>query len=99
MKSFFINILLIAGIFFHGSAQNIIDAEYFFDTDPGLGNGTALALSPGDTVSQQYSISPTGLPVGPHIFCMRTKNTGGNWSHQLSRTFYVHSTVNPIQPL
>ena len=27
-------------------AQTISNAEYFFDTDPGIGNGTAIVISP-----------------------------------------------------
>src|SRR5690606_7344939 len=37
-------------------------AEYFFDTDPGLGNGTAIAIAvPTDSANVSLAISTTGL--------------------------------------
>lgn len=75
--------------------QQIVQAEYFFDTDPGVGNGTAISIStPADTVTLQSNISTTGLTAGPHFFCLRTKNAQGKWSLQQSRLFYV----NPVPP-
>ena len=45
-----------------GFAQ-ITSAEYFFDTDPGVGNGTALTIS-GNTIDQNLNIPTTGVIVG-----------------------------------
>ena len=75
--------------------EEIVQAEYFFDTDPGVGNGTAVTITtPADTVTLQANANTTGLSVGPHYFCMRTKNVKGIWSLQQSRMFYV----NPVPP-
>jgi PKD repeat protein len=100
MRKFLVSILLLTGITGYAWAQNVTEAEYFFDIDPGVSNGVPVVItSPGDTVSQQLSINTTGLNVGPHIFCLRTKNSDGNWSHLVSRTFYVNSPAIPLQPI
>jgi len=61
---------------------SITAAEYFFDHDPGVGNGSPLTFtSSGYTVSQTFSIPiPSGMPGGPHWLTMRVKDQQGNWS-------------------
>ena len=51
-------------------------AEYFVDTDPGEGNGTAFQAQDGAFDSEVESILPkdlnvTGLSVGPHLVGVR----------------------------
>ena len=73
-------IVLFFFIFSFSSAQNIYKTEYFFDTDPGPGNGTAFTLgSPGDPVTFTQSINTTGLEPGFHILFLRTRTRNG-WS-------------------
>ena len=38
----------------------ITAAEYFIDSDPGTGNGTALTISSSNTIDTSFSISSTG---------------------------------------
>ena len=59
----------------------LVGAEYFFDNDPGVGNGTAIPLIAGDSVSILRNISTTNLPNGPHTLCLRFKDLAGSWSH------------------
>jgi PKD repeat protein len=92
-------IFLLVCVTFSGSAQNIIEGEYFFDTEPGIGNGIPIIISvPGDTVTQNLSINSSGLLEGPHVFCLRVKNASGFWSHTISRSFYAYSPIL-IQPV
>jgi hypothetical protein len=100
MKNFLVFILLLTGIVFSASAQNIIDGEYFFDTDPGIGNGISIVIAnPDDTVSQNLSINTSGLSIGPHVICIRVKNGLGNWSHTYSRSFYVIAPPTALPPI
>ena len=65
--------LLFFGLFViaQGYAQ-ITEAEYFFDTDPGVGNGTALSVANGNTIDESFTIPTTGSRVIVNkIFCLR----------------------------
>lgn len=68
---------------------NISEAEYFFDTDPGLGNGTAFAINtPSSNVSQAINITESLTPGFHHLF-IRVKNDLGKWSHYQGRMIYI----------
>lgn len=68
--------------------QNIVSAEYFFDTDPGFGNGIAITLSPGvDIANAAISLNTTGLGNGIHRLIIRARNAEGNWSVTAVREF------------
>ncbi len=68
---------------------NLIAGEYFFDNDPGIGNGTAFSLSGGATINQVLSISTTGMSEGFHNMYIRVKDDLGKWSHYEKAVFYV----------
>src|SRR4030095_3107258 len=59
----------------------ITAAEYFFDHDPGVGNGTPVAiLNSGFAISQQFSIPVPGtMPGGTHFLSIRMKDQAGHW--------------------
>lgn len=83
------------GIIFPLYAQQIVSAEYFFDADPGIGNGIPVFIaSPADTVNLQINANVAGLSAGQHYLSVRTKDAAGSWSLQQSRLFYV----NPVPP-
>ncbi|WP_170309942.1 hypothetical protein, partial [Seonamhaeicola maritimus] len=55
---FFVNLCL---------GQDIIEAEYFFDTDPGVGNtGNTLPVTQAGVIDETFAISTTGLTDGLH---------------------------------
>ena len=79
-------------IFLHtnsSSTKNITALEYFFDTDPGIGNGTQMALTPSHSI-QDYTFSPTvsNLSTGVHLLFVRSKDENGNWSMSNSSALY-----------
>ena len=63
-------------------ADNIITGEYFWDNDPGQGNGTAMIAFDGsfnqafEAVSQNTATLPA---IGTHSLNVRTKDVAGNW--------------------
>ena len=69
----------------------ITAAEFFIDSDPGVGNGTALIVTtPGSVVTQTFTVPvPGGLPGGDHLLSIRVRNQSGNWSLFEARTFTV----------
>jgi hypothetical protein len=72
----------------------IVTAEYFFDTDPGVGNGTALALTQGMTITTNFTILiPSGMTDGDHYLHLRVQDQDGNWSLYKRALFTVDSTL------
>jgi hypothetical protein len=59
---------------------NITKVEYFFDTDPGIGKGTALSVTAGTTTTISTAIPLTGLAIGIHRLYLRTADANGHWS-------------------
>lgn len=63
------------------SSTTLINAgEYFWDTDPGFGNGTVFNFSPDDSVSILQNITVPSLSPGVHKLFTRIKSTDGGWS-------------------
>ncbi len=76
------------------SAQTIVNAEYFVNTDPGLGNGTALSINAGGTVifnEETITADCVGLGNGTHQFCIRYQDDAGAWSHTQCEYFVIGS--------
>jgi hypothetical protein len=75
----------------------IAQAEYYFDSDPGNGNGTALNALDGnfnnaiETVVASASIS---LSTGTHILGVRVKGTDGNWGTTYKTVLSVVSSYS-----
>ena len=74
--------------------QPIVAAEYFFDTDPGAGNGTSLPVTPGiDSTVIISGVSTTGLTSGNHVLFIRTRDASGHWSLYEPREFFIKQSV------
>ena len=70
--------------------QNITGAEYFIDTDPGIGGGTAISLTAAINISNlAVTVNTTGLSNGLHRLFVRSKNTEGRWSITNIASFYT----------
>ena len=84
-------ICVIVGITYQGFGQaSVVAAEYFFDTDPGVGNGSALSIgTPGSTVSFMASIPTNSLPQGFHTLKIRAQDSNGKWGLFESHVFYI----------
>lgn len=67
--------------------------EYFFDSDPGIGNASALLFpSISDTVNIISNISTAGLNPGFHYLYFRELDSIGVWSMPESRLLFVSDT-------
>ncbi len=76
----------------------IIAAEYFYDTDPGIGNATAIsAFSPDDSININKAIATTGVSAGYHTFYVRTKDVSGVWSLSEGRVIYVQPQITDAE--
>ncbi|HEX8332167.1 MAG TPA: cadherin domain-containing protein [Segetibacter sp.] len=71
-------------VFYRGaliSNPNITGLEYFFDADPGFGNGTSLTVSPSSDIQDAiYNINVSSLSSGAHKLFIRSKDNAGSWS-------------------
>jgi hypothetical protein len=73
-------------------SRNIVGGEYFWDTDPGVGNGTPLGvIAIGDSVQVCGAVTTNGFAEGTYMFYTRTVSEDGQWSHPLG----VEVTVTP----
>ncbi len=63
------------------SAQNITRIEYFYDTDPGFGSGTAVSFTPAANISSlTFSPSISSLNDGFHTLYIRSRDANNKWS-------------------
>ena len=80
MKQFFIAVFYLV-FQFNANAQGFSKAEYFFDTDPGFGSATAIAITPGVNLTNvPVTVNTAGLSNGFHRLFLRTKNAEGRWA-------------------
>ncbi|RIA10584.1 putative secreted protein (Por secretion system target) [Flavobacteriaceae bacterium MAR_2010_72] len=83
---------------------NIVEAEYFFDTDTGVGNagigniGGSIPLTPNATIDENFAIPTTGLSNGLHVLHIRTKDENNTWSLYLRHYFFVNSGNDYVDP-
>ena len=76
-----------------GAGQGTItSAEYYFDVDPGPGNGTPITIdTPGSNVSVTVNVpAPTiaALNPGINILVVRVADAEGDWSHAATTSFF-----------
>lgn len=81
---------------------DIIEAEYFWDTDPGQGAGTPMIAFDGnlnEVIEDAYrniSILPA---VGNHSFNVRIKDRDNNWGPLYSSSIYIDHANSSIRDI
>jgi hypothetical protein len=79
------------------SGTSITQTEYFFDTDPGVGNGTILStINMGDSSIYTGAISTNGLTAGDHQLYIRSKDNSGIWGNAETKRFKIISNSAPV---
>lgn len=74
----------------------VTNMEYFFDSDPGQGNGNPVVFAPGEDFTQSFYINYNDLTVGYHKLYVRAKDAEGKWGSASSKDFYaVHLSNIP----
>ncbi len=73
----------------------IIGAEYFYDSDPGVGMGASIPVSMGDTINSFVNASTAGLSVGLHSLYIRVKEMSGLWSIIGNQYIFIYPPVVP----
>lgn len=77
------------------SALTITEAEYFFNTDPGPGNGIDIPVTPGENVTISSLLVPTAAldTNRSHGLYIRFRNDEGQWGNTEKRNFFIHETI------
>lgn len=78
------------------NSQNLLNAEYFIQTDPGIGNATPISITAGDTISESFMVNTTGLEPGEYWIFIRVQDVDGTWSIANASKFYVYDTTAPV---
>ena len=76
--------------------QQVTVAEYFWDTDPGLGNGTVILAEDGaldEAVEKLFTNAASFPSPGLHTFNIRVKGLENTWSNTFSYTVNVYSEM------
>jgi hypothetical protein len=75
-------------------AQDLTKLEYFIDTDPGHGNGTAVTITPGATLTDAtFDVPLTSLPLGIHNIFFRIQDEDLTWGQTYKTLIYKESIV------
>lgn len=74
--------------------ENIVVAEYYVDTDAGLGQNTTIPLDAvSSNVTQSFNVNLSGVATGLHTLGVRTKDATGTWSLVTNRAFLVAEVI------
>ena len=87
------------GQIFHRSfikypSYDVVRVEYYFDTDPGIGNATALSISPNETIIIDDLLDIQTLALGNHTFNVRAMSENNRWSNLYTSTITILLTGN-----
>lgn len=80
------------------SQNNITAIEYYFDTEPGVGNGIIASVTSGNTINESYSFDTSSLNVGYHFIYIRAKNQNNTWGLYDKKIFYISEVFTPTNP-
>jgi len=72
------------------SAQKLLKAEYFIDTDPSPGKGVSISVTKSDSIDlNSIQIPTTGLGIGTHTLGIRVRDSLGFWSPNYCTPFSI----------
>ena len=81
------------------SEIEITGVEYFIDSDPGFGMGTAVnPVSAGKDLTVNFVVNVAGLSDGDHVLYVRSKDALNRWGHMYSQGFTsIYTNVGETQ--
>jgi len=78
------------------TTANIVEVRYYFDIDPGFGNGTLIPITVGPNISATTTANTSALPAGHHTLHVRSLDSDGVWSEIESRSFYFDAYASGL---
>ena len=82
-------LLFCSGLSIASLSQNVVQGEYFIDTDLGYGNNTLVTFTPSADNSFPLTVPVSSLAPGYHKLYIRTKDSDGKWSLTARRNIEV----------
>lgn len=82
-----------------GQNRLLTNLEYFIDTDPGYGMGTALTLENNINSIDSYQLPLDALNPGIHVIYVRGKDNKGNWGFTHRKLFYIRPEPEGLNQL
>jgi len=82
MKKYLYSLVACLTMILCQAQSSVTQAEYFWDTDPGAGLGTAVTAADGNFNSAFEQLTRNGITLpgtGLHKFCIRVKDNTGQW--------------------
>lgn len=74
--------------------QRIAYAEYYVDTDPGLGSATSITMpTAGGAIDLDFVADLQNLALGLHTVGIRTRDDKGNWSQTSTHVFLLNANI------
>ncbi|MCO5233819.1 MAG: T9SS type A sorting domain-containing protein [Chitinophagales bacterium] len=78
------------------NSDSIVALEYYFDTDPGFGNGTRINTHHSQQIDTTFSIIlPNNMSLGTHQLFIRAQTNAGEWSLSQIKSLKVCSIFPP----
>jgi len=96
MKKFIYSIAAFLTIVVCSAQNGIVQAEYFWDTDPGFGLATPVLATDGTFNSAYEQLNKTGIvlpSLGLHVFNIRIKDNSGVWGPAFKNVISVQTTL------
>lgn len=96
MKKFIYSIAAFLTIVVCSAQNGIVQAEYFWDTDPGFGLATPVLATDGSFNSAYEQLNKTGITLpslGLHVFNIRLKDGAGVWGPVFKNVISVQTTL------
>lgn len=89
----------VAHPFLKTTSSEVVEMEYYFNTDPGEGKGTPVALPANGThVEFTFTADLSKLTAGEHTIYVRAKNAEGMWGLVESAPFSMIATgINDVE--
>ncbi|WP_162126189.1 T9SS type A sorting domain-containing protein [Flavobacterium phycosphaerae] len=96
MKKFIYSIAAFLMIVAASAQSSVVQAEYFWDTDPGYGLATPISATDGNFNSAFEQLTKTGIAlpaVGLHVLNIRIKDNTGVWGPVFRNVISVQTSL------
>jgi hypothetical protein len=82
---------LFAALIIKAQIPPLVEGEYFFDVDPGKGNGIAIPFAADSTLDLNVNLDLSGLSNGFHKMYFRFRDGNDVWSLSASKSIFVET--------
>jgi subtilase family serine protease len=93
-KTIYLNILLLLLLSAtYAQPTNLVQMEYYFNTDPGFGSGVEILFPPDTMVDINFNVDLSLVDIGNHQLFVRVKDATGKWSNIHKQDVYKAAQV------